>query len=686
MQLATALSPYPIFRLTIPLVAGIFLSDTWLRSYDLGVEHGVVLGLLLLLLIGLMRIDAYVHRWVFGGVLYLFLFVLGSFVVQLQWKEVTADWTPGKQGYKGIIVETPKEKPKTMSCKMRIDDKNILLYIYKDSLSQTLRCGDEVLFYTAITPPHNSGNPYEFDYASYLLRKQISGTAYVYTGHWRKTGQTYDLTLGQRALEYRDKVIAIYKEWGFARQELAVLSALTVGYKEDLSDELRESYSVAGISHVLALSGLHVGILWGLLSLLLRPLNRRAGLRVIKWCTIMLILWSYAFVAGLAPSVIRAVVMCMLVELGQIRRSKGLSLNMLAIAAFFMLLCHPFYLFDVGFQLSFMAVLAILLFYPRIYRLWPVRHSVLKYFWGIIAVSIAAQLGTAPLVIYYFSGFPVYFLLANLIIAPLVFIIMYMAVLAFLLSPLPLLHTYIIIALDKSIQLLNGSAGWVSHLPSSSINALYLSAAEAGLLYAVTGIALGCWVTRNRRMIIGLLSTVLLLLGVLSYHRIPRAASPVIVFYNVHDCPAVHFIEADRSSYLFVDKWDSAFFRLQNISRTYWEREKLTTPRLLTNGYESKKIWSHNGITRWHGINICVLADNYWQNKTAGSLLDINYMYLCKGYKGKIAPLQKLFRIKRVVLDASLSAYKSDALREECRTLGIDYIDMSRKGSFHILL
>lgn len=124
----------------------------------------------------------------------------------------------------------------------------------------------------------------------------------------------------------------------------------------------------------------------------------------------------------------------------------------------------------------------------------------------------------------------------------------------------------------------------------------------------------------------------------------------------------------------------------ENIAETYWKRKKMPIPHLLLSDYEGRNVWSHKGIVHWRGMNICMVTDGYWRNKSATNLLDIDYMYLCKGYKGEIAPLQKLFHIKRIVLDASLGDYKSKAYKEECKTLGLDYIDISEKGSFRILL
>ena len=156
---------------------------------------------------------------------------------------------------------------------------------------------------------------------------------------------------------------------------MPVLSALTLGYKGDLDKDIKQAYSVAGIAHVLALSGMHIGIIWFLLSVFLKFLLR-GRLKLLEWCLVAMVLWAFAFVVGLEASVVRAVVMCMLMGVGRLTGSKILSMNTLSIAAFFMLIYHPFYLFDVGFQLSFVAVASILAFYPLIFDCVKVRQKI----------------------------------------------------------------------------------------------------------------------------------------------------------------------------------------------------------------------------------------------------------------------------------------------------------------------
>ena len=333
------MNTYPIFRLAIALAAGILFANTYWTG-NMTWQIGILLSLLLALGC-LLRKPSYAGRWLFGAGTSCFMFLVGVVLTGHAWKEVEMDWSPSKQVYKGVLVESLVEKPKTFQCRVRTSGKEVLLYLPKDSLSALLKPSDGLLFRAKM----------EENYARYLYYDGISGTAYVPANAWKKTSCESLDDWKTSALRVREWVIGKYRQWGIGEEELPVLSALTLGYKGDLDKETREAYSVAGIAHVLALSGMHIGIIWFLL-------------RWLKGGLVIPLLWAFAFIVGLEPSVVRAVVMCMLMELGRLSGSKVFSMNTLSVAAFFMLLYNPFYLFDVGFQLSFVAVASILFFYP----------------------------------------------------------------------------------------------------------------------------------------------------------------------------------------------------------------------------------------------------------------------------------------------------------------------------------
>ena len=436
---------HPFLRLLVPLVVGILCGDAFphvLSAWE------YVAGFLLFLFI----IGRYKHTgWVYGAAVYLFLGGTGFCLMSWQQGKTVFPFSGKPAVYRVCIREHPEERERSILCRVALlgevekdtvtgcpRNHLFLAYFPKDSATATLRRGDELLVSTRLVPPANNGNPDEFDYARYLRRKGYSGTAYVADGHWRKTGHDASRTVSQVALDYREKVVGLYRSLGFETDELAVLAALTVGDKEELSDDIVETYSVSGASHVLALSGLHIGFLYALLLFVLRPLWRRwRRLKPLLLLLLVLFLVSFAFFTGLSSSVVRSVVMFSLLAFAGLQPEKPLTLNTLAATAFLMLLCKPVWLFDVGFQLSFSAVAAIVLVQPKLYALWKVDNRFLRYLWGLMTVSMAAQLGTAPLVIFYFSRFSTHFLLTNLWVIPMVSLVLYSAVFLLMLTPLP---------------------------------------------------------------------------------------------------------------------------------------------------------------------------------------------------------------------------------------------------------
>jgi len=254
----------------------------------------------------------------------------------------------------------------------------------------------------------------------------------------------------------------------------AVLAAMTLGDKSALTSEIRETYSVTGASHVLALSGLHLGIIYMLLSrLMLRQRRFWLSQTVIVMC-----IWAFAFLTGLSPSMVRSSTMITIYAVFSVGGRSRSSVNLLAFSALVMLLVDPLSLFDLGFQLSFLAVLSILLFVPLIERVWPADYWLMKWLRGMVAVSLAAQLGVAPLIAYYFGRFSTYFLLTNFIVIPMVTVILYGALIVVLLPSLG-------IWLAEMVRILNKALGWIAQMPCSSIDGLQPSVLQVCLLYAI---------------------------------------------------------------------------------------------------------------------------------------------------------------------------------------------------------
>ena len=694
---------YPFFRLLGPLIVGIYCSDELIFQGQSDWVASCVFPLFFSFL-GILMFSSfqkcYSRRWIFGVVLFFFCFVLGFMRMNCQMQAVEFAFGSEETTYRMFLVEEPQIKERNVFCRVllteRIDSSyrkttlnhKAIVYLSRDSLSECLGCGDELIAYTGFSTPANNGNPDEFDYARFLFRHQVSAIGNVHTGKWRRISQDAVHSFRQKAFDCRERVLAIYRHLGFQGDDFAVLSALTVGYKEGLSEEIRESFSVSGSSHVLALSGLHIGFLYALLWFCLRWLpGRWRAMAVLRTLLIIAFLWGFAFFTGLSASVVRSVFMFSLFALSGLSRRKNFSLNTLFAVAFFMLLCRPVWLFDVGFQLSFCAVTAILLLQPRIYRWFPGVHSRIgHYLCGLMSVSIAAQIGTAPLVLLYFSRFSTHFLLTNLLVIPLVSFIMYTTVIMLLFTPYFPLQSIIAIGVKWLIGLLNSCVRWVEQLPWASFDGIWLYGTDVLGIYLFLFL-LGYYLNtcKARGLIIGTFC----LLAVCTCHMVRQAndrPKPGFVFYNVRNCPAVHCLAADGHSWLIYADSIPDTSRLRKAVSGYWNRLHLEPPQAIITDYTGDMLAYRDHILSYSGQRICVVSDNRWRNKWAAQPLSIDYLYLCKGYDGCLKELLELFTVRTVILDASLSDRRRQAYGKECRQLDLPFISLPDEGSVSFML
>ena len=686
---------HPFLRLLMPLVVGILCGDAFphvLSAWE------YVAGFLLFLFI----IGRYKHTgWVYGAAVYLFLGGTGCCLMSWQQGKRVFPFSGKPAVYRVCIREHPEERERSILCRVALlgevekdtvtgcpRNHLFLAYFPKDSATATLRRGDELLVSTRLVPPANNGNPDEFDYARYLRRKGYSGTAYVADGHWRKTGHDASRTVSQVALDYRAKVVGLYRSLGFEADELAVLSALTVGDKEELSDDIVETYSVSGASHVLALSGLHIGFISALLLFVLSPLwIRWRFLKPFLFLSVILLLWGFAFLTGLSSSVVRAVVMCSFGLLSMlIPACRKLTLNTLGVTAFLMLLFNPVWLFDVGFQLSFSAVAAIVLLQPGLYGLLSVKNRLLRKAWGLVTVSVAAQIGTAPLVMLYFSRFSTHFLLTNLLVIPLVSLIVYAAVILLVLTPFPVLQQLFADVVEIPLRMQNALLRWIEQLPLASIDRIWVDIWDVFLFYCCLLLFCRVWMRRTAANVYIALSALLLCVSYHSYAFITDAPRRSIVFYNVRGCPAVHCLADNSTSWLVCADTLPDVTRLERSLSSYWSRLRLERPDVIEGDCLLPEISVRNKTVFYAGKRICLLYDDRWGNKISDVPVSIDYLYVSHGYKGDMQELVSLFEVGTVVIDASLSEYYRERIISDCIRLGIPYLPLSEKGSVHILL
>ena len=290
------------------------------------------------------------------------------------------------------------------------------------------------------------------------------------------------------ALELRNQLVNTLSDKGLGQQELAVVSAMTLGDKSLIDKDLKNDYSRSGASHVLALSGLHLGIIYFVFSFMTARWRRRYHhwSRPVSEGLILITMWSYVVLVGMSPSVVRAAIMMTVYSLLSLQNRNRSSLNALAFTAIIMLVADPMILFNISFQLSFVAVAFILLYQGRIYSLIPSStHPIVKWCWRFLSVSLAAQLGVAPLTAYYFHQIPSYFLLSSLVVMVFTPLIIYLSLLFFLLMWLPVVQSWLVVPLSWLVHIQNTCLQGVSSLSGSTIVTPSLHPLQVCLIYII---------------------------------------------------------------------------------------------------------------------------------------------------------------------------------------------------------
>ena len=478
----------PLLRLVICLMAGIVVGDSvgtvsWLWP------------VLIVLVVGTLLLWRYAVIQSVGIAVCFVL--LGWLLIQRQETTLRVPWPEEEVIYEAVVLSEPVEKAKTMAVDILLTEsgRKLKCYFYKerkregvkesDDRSRGLRIGDGLRIQSRIRP-NSEWRRGTFDYKRYLEVHGFSGQTFVSSWKWQKAQVSLkSLSRLERTklyfLKLRSRLLARIMTEDADGDAVAVVAAMALGDKSALSQELREVYSVTGASHVLALSGLHLGIIYMLLTLLLGGSRRFFTFLPFYFFTFTTV-WSFVFLVGMPVSVVRSAVMLTAYALLSLGHRDRMSVNTLAFTALLVLLVSPLSLYDIGFQMSYLAVSSILLLVPLSERLFPpnylMEHRIVKWLWGIVSVSCAAQIGVAPLIAYYFGRFSTLFLLTNLIVIPGVTLILYLSMIVFVMPSLAYLLLYIVGRLNYVLTL-------IAAIPGASIDGLHPTILQTTMTYVV---------------------------------------------------------------------------------------------------------------------------------------------------------------------------------------------------------
>lgn len=684
---------YPFVRIVIPFIVGVVLAI----NFNISIPSLIFIFLFIacFALTYLARFRTYKLRNVYGLFLFLLFVLLGN---KLTYVKLYETRIPSKQNVKSItayIIEPAEETEKCIKVIVKTtvintsdtcysQNTKALLYIQKDSHSKTLELGDELLIisgFDTIKPPMN---PHAFDFRRYLKFKQIYYQSYIPSDQWKLISKGKGNQIKLMANKIRTYLIETLKKHEFEDEYLGVASAILLGYDQILDPETRDEFADAGAMHVLCVSGLHVGIIYLIFASLFSFLKKYKQGNVSKGILLLFVIWLYAFITGLSPSVLRASTMFSFIIIGESLSRKSSVYNSLAASAFLLLLINPLMLMEVGFQLSYAAVLGIVSIYPILRKRLYVQNKMLQKIRDILIVSLAAQLGTFPLAIYYFHQFPLYFLLTNLLVVSFAGIIIYVGFAFFALSAIPFLNLIIAYILKKCISFLCFYVAFIESLPFASLEGLVMTIPTIVLSFILLLAVFRSILYRNKKwFFMGIISVCFLLLFFTFRNSNIKNTHKMLV-YNISDGMALDFVSSGKNCLLVDGVLKGEEKRISFAAGNHWVYSGIKNPnirRINNDIIQSMDILKYKSVVHFRGKKI-LLIDGKIKDQGLLKAAKFDCIFLYSNPKVKIKKLNSLYHPTQIIINADNFFYLQKKWETEAIENNIPIWFVSEKGAF----
>lgn len=682
------LSHLPLLRIILPLIVGIICFDNLIISFQIILCIAVVL--LLSFLISHNTISNHLSKRFNSIIIYLLIFFIGGLMVSN--KKLSNQqhhfYSYKSELAKGIIAKPLDEKEKTYKTIIEIIELidsnnhsknvygNLLVYIQKDSIIHSLEIGDEVLFKLNYKTVDNPKNPGEFDYKDYLQHKSIfhqqyvpSNSIVVLTKHKTHFIKRVSDNIGKY-------VQSILKKYIPGKDNFALADGILLGHRADIDVELYNAFAYTGILHILSVSGLHVGIIYGMLVFLLSFIkDKNKKIKVAKFLFILIFIWLFAFVTGLSAACVRAAILFSLLNYGKLNKEHVSNLNLLAGAALLQILLDPNNIFDIGFQLSYLAMLGLFIFYKPIYAMYYHPNKIINWTWQLWSASIAAQIFTVPLSIYYFGNFPTYFLFANIFAIPLSAVILWISIALIPLSFIPFIAKIIGTLDSLVISIFIQLTYCFSNLPFGKLANLYLSKLQLLILFTAILCLTFFIIKRNYKLLISCLSLFLLTIFMSYYYTIQQLSKDEMILYAVQKNFVLAVNKNNQQIIISKDTLsEKAFsFSIKNSHRSYRIDEYHC---YLLSDSTNKLFFSNNNLLVANNKSFYFLThDN--TRKTFKQKLKVDYLVLSDNCYLNIESVKHNFDYTNLIISSDNNNYHINIYKKLLDENGMKYIDLN---------
>lgn len=527
-----------------------------------------------------------------------------------------------------------------------------------------------------IPPPLN---PHGFNLKKYYAQKGVYHNTYIKSNEFNvleKGKKTFiDFEKVQKELLHRLDLMLK------GIHEIALAKAMLLGYKQSLDVQLKNAYVESGSMHVLAVSGLHLGILALLISFLLQktlPSTKKA--KKISAFIELMVIWIYTFLTGASASIIRSALMFSILILSKFSNRRSSIYNRIAAAAFMMLLIHPQYIYDIGFQLSFSALLGIVYFYPILFGILETKNRMTKFFYASLCLSLAAQLGTTPIALFYFNQFPVYFWLSGLVISLLAPLIMTSGLLSLIVWKIPIISSPFVFVFQMALTSLNSLVFGIQKMPLHLIDGIHISILVVILIYIL--IFSVSYSLRNRN--IKGLSISLLILCIFSimwvYNDWKSQHQAILCIYAQPKKSLISFINGQEAftfySHHFSDK------ELNYILKDHHENLHVKQNHFynLEDSLEQESVFYSKGFFKFKSIKLAIFDEKYIHSNSKQPM-DVDFVLLHNCSKLKdLKKVDDLFISEKILLDLSNPFYAVKKWRDQ--QINNEVHDFYRSGAF----
>lgn len=550
----------------------------------------------------------------------------------------------------------------------------IIIYLEKTSRIKSLKIGDRINIKSKINKISGPKNPNEFNYKNYLYYQNINYQTYVKKNFWSKIKEKRKLTLINHINKIKHELQALINTYLYGVDERAIASALLLGNRSLLNEDVLNAFSSSGATHILAVSGLHVGIFYTLISFSLAWMKRYKKLRRLHPIATILAIWFYVLLTGASPSVMRAATIFTFYAFAKSSNRYFSVYNIIAFSAFILISLDPYIITEVGFQLSYIAVIGIIFLQPKIYKLFITKNYLLDKVWAITAVSIAAQISTVPLIVLYFHQFPNLFWISNLIVIPAAAIILYSGIILFLVSWSTALSTIIGHALSFIILYLNKSLQLIENIPYALSKGLYISHIQAVLIYLFIIWFSVSLAKRSKLLLKYSLLTLLIISASITYKYVKTNKQTYFTVYHTPKHSAIEIISKNTSH----TQIDSSLKNNKNqmlfrINHNWWEKSINHHKKIKTILLNDNKISTFKN-------NKILFIDSFPRYFQAS--IEVDYVVISHSAKLNMQKLVKNIKAKKYIFDSSNNKWQNSYWYKECIQLGINCYFVSDTTAF----